>query len=322
MMSRKGLLPEADFYHPIPYEPLSICTREEVEALIESGCTDLLDKTFALFKKELALVSPEYAAAIELETRVLENFCEAYFAAREQTDPFAWAEQNLAEAIRNQAREYTIPWRYAILRMHEVVALIAPHLTAEDHARFSQYFKPVFVDDYATVPHESIERMLALHRAEKLNVLSIGEDYKLDTHRPEGGAMLSLYGEEIHFPAFIEAMGQRVLSAREFPFPSLRQQGVVKNRKAYDVSQTFSKETGGIALDQSYRPLSTLPQAKHLYCLSVPFLLGQFPFAQGITSSSEMGKTVAQAILNQASMDAAELPLSANDNPSMQKEAI
>ncbi len=34
--------------------------------------------------------------------------------------------------------------------------------------RFSRHFKPVFVDAYAAVPHESVERMLALHRAGKL----------------------------------------------------------------------------------------------------------------------------------------------------------
>jgi uncharacterized NAD(P)/FAD-binding protein YdhS len=28
MFSRKGILPETDFYHPIPYEPLAICAEE------------------------------------------------------------------------------------------------------------------------------------------------------------------------------------------------------------------------------------------------------------------------------------------------------
>jgi hypothetical protein len=33
-----------------------------------------------------------------------------------------------------------------------------------------------------------------------------------------------------------------------------------------------------------------------LFCLSLPFLLGQHPFAQGITSSAEMAEVVADAI--------------------------
>jgi len=308
-MSRKGLLPEADFYHPIPYEPLKFCTREVVEALIAKNYPDLLDRTFTIFKRELELSSPEYASAIKLENLGLENFCEAYFKTRQNTDPFVWAEQNLAEAIRNQSRKYTVPWRYAILRMHEVVALIAPHLTAEDYARFSKYLKPVFVDDYATVPHESIERMLALYRAEKLCILAIGEDYKLDTHCSQAGAKLQLYGEEIHFPAFIEAMGQRTLSAREFPFPSLRQQGVIKDIKAYSLKSHGAKEIGGIALDSAFRPVSSLAQARNLYCLSLPFMLGQYPFAQGITSSNDMGQKTAQTIIDQIHGDKQSMPV-------------
>src|SRR6201996_3506186 len=52
MMSRKGLLPEADFFAPIPYEPLVICTQEAIDALIADDEADLLDRAFALFKQE------------------------------------------------------------------------------------------------------------------------------------------------------------------------------------------------------------------------------------------------------------------------------
>ena len=40
MLSRKGILPEADFYHPIPYEPLAICTAEAVGRLLAECSTD------------------------------------------------------------------------------------------------------------------------------------------------------------------------------------------------------------------------------------------------------------------------------------------
>ena len=159
MMSRKGLLPEADFYGPIPYEPLPICTSEAMERLIAASDGDLLDQAFALFKRELIAADPDYAAKTGLAVLELEDFCDRYFADRVTTDPFEWAESNLAEAERNYASKFTVPWRYAILRMHEVVALLVPHLEREEFQRFTRFFKPVFVDDYATVPHESIKRM-------------------------------------------------------------------------------------------------------------------------------------------------------------------
>jgi uncharacterized NAD(P)/FAD-binding protein YdhS len=44
LMSRTGILPEADFYCPIPYEPLSVLT-ESVESEIAKGPDGLLDRS-------------------------------------------------------------------------------------------------------------------------------------------------------------------------------------------------------------------------------------------------------------------------------------
>jgi len=302
MISRKGILPEADFYCPIPYTPLHICTAEAVDRAIHSGSrAHLLDNVFTLFKEELAACDPDYADGIDLAHLTLEEFSHIYFLERERHDAFIWAAQNLAEAKSNQERRYTVPWRYAILRMHEVIARIVPKLPADDYKRFNTFFKHVFVDDYATVPHESIERLLALHHAGKLDILRVGEDYTLDTETPACGAFLVKGDLHIHFSAFIEAMGQRPLSVHDFPFPGLWEQGLLHKATASNFvytlfGQRFKKtvDMGGIDLDMAYHPVSDSPRASKLYCLSLPFMLGQFPFAQGITSSHEMGKKVAQ----------------------------
>lgn len=154
LMSRKGLLPEADFYCPYPYVPLHFCTVQAMQDLIRRGSTGLLDRVFDLFKREIAFCDPDYAAKIGLALLSVETLAPAYFADREGSDPFTWAASNLAEAEHNKATKYTVEWRYAILRMHEVVALAVPHLDEEDLVRFHRHFKSVFVDDYATVPHQ------------------------------------------------------------------------------------------------------------------------------------------------------------------------
>ena len=64
LMSRKGLLPEADFYHPVPYIPLIICTPEAAKLLVKLKRIDLLDAAFELFSLELAGCDPDYAASI------------------------------------------------------------------------------------------------------------------------------------------------------------------------------------------------------------------------------------------------------------------
>jgi uncharacterized NAD(P)/FAD-binding protein YdhS len=293
MFSRKGILPEADFYHPIPYEPLKICTAETMERLIaRCGPEGLLDAAFDLFRQELTEADSDYAEALGLSVQTLEEFCDAYFEKRAQADAFVWARNNLEESVKNAALKFTVKWRYAILRMHEVFGLLAPHLNDHDFMRFSDNLKTVFVDNYATVPHDSIRRLLALHAAGKLVVTKLEEGARFDTWSSSGGAMLKDARGRVHFPAFIEAMGQQVSSAKDFPFPSLRRQGVIQDV----TTDGQNKARRGIAIDGDFHPISACEPSHRLFCLSLPFLLGEHPFAQGITSSAEMAEVVADAI--------------------------
>ena len=68
-------------------------------------------------------------------------------------------------------------WRYAILRLHEVVQNVVAHLTEADRKRFDTGLRDVFVDNYAAVPAESIRRLLALRRAGVIDILDTGYDY-------------------------------------------------------------------------------------------------------------------------------------------------
>jgi uncharacterized NAD(P)/FAD-binding protein YdhS len=311
MFSRKGILPEADFYHPIPYEPLAICTAETMEQLIaRCGPEGLLDAAFELFRRELTQADSDYAKVLGLHGQTLEEFCDAYFEKRAQADPFIWAQRNLEESVTNARLEFTVKWRYAILRMHEVFGLLAPHLSDLDFTRFSATLKTVFVDNYATVPHESIRRLLALHAAGKLVVTKLQDGARIDTWSSRGGAMLQDTRGRLHFPAFIEAMGQQVSSAKEFPFPSLRRQGVIQDVK----TDGQSGANRGVAIDGDFHPISAYEPSHRLFCLSLPFLLGQHPFAQGITSSAEMAEVVADAIdaaeTRDSNISTHEIPLS------------
>ncbi len=292
MMSRKGLLPEADYYFPLPHQALEICTETAIARLIERPPDGLLDAVFELFRREMQRVDPEYAKVSGLDDATLEEFGEAYFEPRLGADPFQWAVDNLAEARSNHSSRTTVAWRDAILRMHEVVAAIVPHLDGASFQRFSRHFKPVFVDAYAAVPHESVERMLALHRAGRLSVLALGDDYRIDTHCPEGGARLIQGDLSRHFPVFIEATGQRPLGAIQFPFLTLLEQGIVRDEASADPTGS----SRGIAIDDLFQPVAEGLPADRLFCLSLPFIMGRHPFVQGITSSRDMGEIVGRRL--------------------------
>lgn len=300
MMSRKGLLPEADFYCPIPYEPLRFCTEDAVRRLIVEKPGRLLDEIFDLFKREIAEADPEYASRIGIALASVEDIAERYFAARVAAEPFAWAARNLAEAKHNKEHSATVAWRYAILRMHEVIALAVPHFNADDLKRFHKNFKTVFVDDYATVPHESVERLLALHAKGKLEVLALGDEYEIKRSETQPGVTVEMGGEMLTFAAFIDATGQHALSASDLPFPSLKRPGTLQEAKTESVDvegDVTVRRTGGIDIDEEFRPRVTGNLTNKLYCVSVPFLLHKLPFVQGITSAHEMGVKVSNAII-------------------------
>lgn len=299
MMSRKGLLPEADFYCPIPYEPLRYCTAEAVRQLVVEKPDRLLDEVFDLFKREMLAADADYAASIGLALATVEDLAGRYFLARENADPFVSAARNLAEAKHNKLHRITIGWRYAILRMHEVIALAVPHFNAEDLKRFHRHFKTVFVDDYATVPHESIERLLALHASGCLDVLRLGDEYEIRRREGKPGVIIEVGENNLQFDAFIDATGQHALSASDLPFPSLIKPGALKEARTPSVDDDGDvtyRRTGGIDIDDDFRPRVAGDVTNTLYCVSVPFLLHKLPFVQGITSAHEMGAKVSAAI--------------------------
>ncbi|MBO3758651.1 FAD/NAD(P)-binding protein [Ciceribacter sp. L1K22] len=309
MMSRKGLLPEADFYCPLPYRDPEVCTKEAVDALIATGRGDLLDDLFELFRAELMAADPDYAAKIGLWRLTVETFADAYYADRMEADPFVWAAKNLAETEQNRERRYTVPWRYAILITHEIIARAIPHLNETDLKRFHKHFKNVFVDDYATVPLMSIRRMLALHRAGVLDILRLGQDYEIVTEGRERGAEI-IIGDDSHaFDALIDATGQSALSATDMPFPTLVSQGGVKEattvkERVVDPDETARQvRTGGIDVDDAYRPTVATGLCNRLYCAAIPFLLHKQPFVQGITSAAEIGEAVSEAIIDDIHSD-------------------
>ncbi|MGL3608204.1 FAD/NAD(P)-binding protein [Rhizobium sp. G187] len=306
MMSRKGLLPEADFYCPLPYMTPRICTEEAIDALIASGRHDLLDDVFDLFRREIVAADPDYAARIGLSQLTVETFAAAYYRDRVESDPFVWAARNLAETEENRIRQHTVPWRYAILITHEIVARVIPHLDEQDLKRFHRHFKGIFIDDYATVPLTSIRRLLALSRVGKLDILKLGEDYKIRTAEDglDRGAEVTVAGDAYRFGAFIDATGQETLSATDLPFPTLVAQGGVKLSET-PVAGTLREtdraldtvRTGGIDVDEQYRPKTTSSMSNRLYCAAIAFLLHKEPFVQGITSARDIGETVGNAIL-------------------------
>ncbi|MET4727989.1 putative NAD(P)/FAD-binding protein YdhS [Lysobacter enzymogenes] len=282
LMSRSGLLPEADFYCPIPYDPLHIATDDAIEKEMAAGTAGLLDRAFTLIAKEISRADPVWSNRISLTTLDADSFATAYFADRKHHAPFHWAEFNLREVERNKRDRCTVPWRYAILRLHEAVQPIVGKLSADDRCRFDSGLCKVFVDNYAAVPSESIRRLLALHQAKLLSVVELGDDYQMEvqsertTIRVDDGAL--------EFDVFIDARGQRPLKTKDLPFPTLRKQLMASGDEMPDVGEDYT--------------LLEPPLARGRVAIAaLPYLMSDRPFIQGITASADIGAAIANAAM-------------------------
>ena len=285
LMSRQGLLPEADFWCPLPYQPLAHLTEAAVLREVGVGPDGLLDRLWRLFVAEMAAADPTYAETVGLAYLTPEGFADAYFAPRLAADPFDWASANLAQVDRNTAARRVVGWRYAILRMHEPMEAAVPELTPADRDRFDA-LKRVFIDNYAAVPPQSIRRLLALHRAGCLDLLALGEGYELS--RTDGVTEVRAEdGTTAAFPVFIDARGQRALGAEDLPFAALRAR--------------LSKGAVAMTPDFALRDVGD----GRLFLPAAPYLLHRMPFAQGICVSADMGAAVARAIQPDAQAQAA-----------------
>lgn len=285
LMSRSCLLPEADFYCPIPYEPLAYCTPEALASLADSGSAGLLDRAFALFAREIGHADPKWAARIGLDGLDCETFEGAYFADRLRHDPFRWAEYNLAETEANKRDRRTVAWRYAILRMHEPLQEIVPHLDEADRERFDNGLSRVFMDNYAAIPAESIRRLLALRDAGVLSLLELGDDYEKAVKGQT--TVLTMGDKQREFDVFIDARGQRALSSEDLPFARLRGQLLAAGQAIPEVLDDYSL---------------TAPEAARgrIALGALPYLIHDQPFVQGITASAEIGSRIALMMRQQS----------------------
>ena len=293
LMSRTGILPEADFYCPIPYEPLSVLTESVVESEIAKGADGLLDRVFALMVNELTLADPAWCKSVSLHTLNADSIRDAWFEERKQRGPFTWAEENLKEVERNKRERRTVAWRYTVLRLHEVVAEIVPALDERDRKRFKAGLERVFIDNYAAIPPQSIRRLLALREAGIISVAALGDDYGLDIGSDR--TVITTKDKTYRFDVFIDARGQKPLTTKDLPFPTLRNQLMATGDELPELGEDYTLKApdalrGRIAFG------------------AIPWLMHDQPFVQGLEECAVRGEAMAKAAEIPASRSRRKLP--------------
>ncbi|MAQ38177.1 MAG: hypothetical protein CMO21_13275 [Thioclava sp.] len=270
MMSRRGVLPDADWYYPHPLPPLSLFTHEALSELVKHD--NFLINCQSVLAKELEALDPAYAA--RTRPAQLEGFAQRHFADRLSTNSWEDVRSDLSLAKAKRAAKISEPWRVGLLAAHEVYQGIVQHLTPEDRALFDRELLPVFSDVYASVPHRSIERMLALHDAGVLELVRLGEDYTIAAE----GQTVRITGASgtITVEHLIDARGQRPADLTELMFPTLRD------------AADLDPET--LLVSGPHQAAGTIT------CVAIPVVLKRNPFVQGLENAEALGRRAAQNI--------------------------
>jgi uncharacterized NAD(P)/FAD-binding protein YdhS len=285
MASRKGTVPDADFFYPIPEEPLMIFTPARLELLREEGQRGLLAKVFKLFKQQLVSDDPEFVERLGLRRFTPEGFSKAYFGQRKARQGFDAIAENLAQSRRDYRDRRIVMWRYTMMRAHEVFSEIVPFFDQRDLTRFRHHLAPVFADAYGCVPHLSIRRLLALHSAGCLDIVALGDE---GTIRYGAGAFtLAVDGREETFGTLIDARGQSAASISELGFSQLD--------KVLATSDPFKRKNSESEDDQFRLRLEGQSDAD-IFCISIPVMMERYPFAQGLVACSDAAEAVAAAM--------------------------
>lgn len=285
MASRKGVVPDADFFYPIPEEPLMIFTPARLELLREVGSKGLLDRVFKLFKQQLKTDDPGFIEQLGVKRFTPETFTRAYFALRKDRRGFDEMAKNLEEARRDYRDGRIVMWRYTLMRAHEVFGEIVPFLDQRDLTRFRRHLAPVFADAYGCVPHLSIMRLLALHEAGCLDIIALGEDGAI--RYGAGAFTLAVGGTEETFGTLIDARGQSAASIADLGFAELDR---------VLVSNDPLKRKGGESEDDQFRLHLAGRSSADIFCISIPVMMERYPFAQGLVACSDAAKVVAAAL--------------------------
>jgi uncharacterized NAD(P)/FAD-binding protein YdhS len=285
MASRKGTVPDADFFYPIPEEPLMIFTPARLEKLRAENKAGLLARSFALFKQQMTADDPDFVKDLALSRFTPEAFSKAYLAMRKSRQGFSAIAEDLAESRANYRDRRVIMWRYTMMRAHEVFATIVPYLDDRDLERFRQHLAPVFADAYGCVPHVSLARLLALHRVGCLEIIALGD--KGTIRYGAGSFTLEADGKVQNFGTLIDARGQSPATISELGFETLDQALATDD---------VLKRTRDQSEDDHFRLRLKGRLQADIFCISIPVMMERYPFAQGLVACSEAAEAVAMAI--------------------------
>ncbi len=323
MHSRHGMLPAVRFHLEDSHLLKDSVLSKEVVAknrLENDGFLSLdfiFDKNFKALFKENDLEFFE-----EIKDLNIEGFVDKAMELRERLDPFHLFEAEYKEAEKSIKRRESVYWKELLAVLSFAMNYPAKHFSAEDTMRLQKTLMPLISIVIAFVPQNSVEELLALHKAGILEMVPIDHD-GYETPALEGGAVYHYKNSEDeqidrHFNTFINCVGQPHLTYKDFPFKSLlsdkiispaklrfRDNGIAERLLKEDVKGIVKSMDGyylsvpGIAINDNFQALDEYGGINpRIYVMAVPYISGSNPDYSGLDFGEAASEIIAKSLFD------------------------
>ncbi|MEO7046258.1 MAG: hypothetical protein ABI091_13190, partial [Ferruginibacter sp.] len=303
--------------------PESAITEEEVQEILAANEGFIcLDNIFERnFKQPLRKEHPEFYEKIK--EMKMEEFVEHMMSLREKLDAFTLFKAEYSEAEKSIKRRQSVYWKEMLAVLSYAMNYPAKHLSAEDMLRLKKVLMPLISIVIAFVPQGSARELLALYDAGVLSIIPVENDSSVIPNEA-GGAVYRFKDENgndtiVNYKMFISAVGQAPVLFNDFPFPSLKTQGIISESSLKFSSPQNAQheiENGnelvftqdkinyylkvpGISINDNFQVLDAHGVFNsNVYVMAVPLIAGLNPDYSGLDFCEAASKRIVKAMLD------------------------
>lgn len=322
--SLHGLLPAIRFHLKEPKLKSESLDVEEMRAIM------LLNEGFIplsyIFEKRFKLPLREENPSLyeTIKDMSVEQFVDHVMSLRESIHAFDLFKGEFAEADKSIHRRQPVYWKELLAELSYALNYPAKHFSAEDMLRLKRSLMPLISIIIAFVPQGSARELIALYDAGVLDLVAVDETSDVYPSK-EGNEIIysrateSGDREEKCYKMFVDAIGQKPVAFKDFPFEGLKKEGIVseaflkfrnnaegKIHEAKDHSTVLFQEPAeyylrvpGININDDFQVLDKYNSCRCLlYAMAVPYIAGLNPDYSGLDFCETAGSRIAASIRN------------------------
>lgn len=327
MHASKGMLPHLQFdLEDLTREIYRHVSREELLGLIGGDGYLRIETYFDKVCRPAMITAfreddmPDMLELISDPGFALKDFVEKMSDSHDYEDAFEGMRSEMVEARESVLHHKPIHWKETIDDLIYTLNFHAELMPAEDHLTLRSLVMPFLMNVIAAMPLESASKLLALHDAGKLDMIS-GNVTIPDEQPEEGKTTITVTdddGEEAThtYRMFVDCSGQKPLDLVDYPFSSLVATGTARKARApfldpgtppdslpeklqehlfHDRGQLVY-HIGGVDIDGTYRLIGDdgTPNPR-IHDIAFPHTSGVRPYSYGLQACSDTGAILVRA---------------------------